>query len=212
MALLNDHDYEGVAAVRHPQRATGKRIVVADDEAMIRMGIRCILEDAGHTVVGEASSGSEVLSLVHELRPDLVLLDIRMPPPDGIEVARRLMTDHPVPVIFVTALDDRMLMADAAQAGGYAYIVKPVREGEVLAAVELAAARWRESHGATDASETRTLVDRAKGILMRRLGLSADDADYLLHQRSRALHRSLREVARDVLRADETFRPPKPPP
>lgn len=194
----------------HPQPVTGKRIVVADDEAVIRMGVRCILEDAGHTVVGEASSGSEALHLVHELCPDLVLLDIRMPLPDGIEVARRLKTDHPVPIIFVTAFSDRMLVAEAANAGGYAYIVKPVREGEVLAAVELAIARWREAHGAQDASETRSLVDRAKRILMRRLGLSQDDADYLLHQRSRALRRSMREVARDVLRADEAFRPRKP--
>jgi response regulator NasT len=186
---------------------TGKRIVVADDESVIRMGVRCILEDAGHQVVGEASSGSETLSLVRELSPDLVLLDIRMPPPDGIEVARRLKTDFPVPIVFLTAFSDRTLVAEAADAGGYAYIVKPVNEGEVLAAVELAGARWSEFHAVKDALETQKLVERAKGILMRRLGLSEDDANHLLHRKSRNLRRSMREVARDVLLADEAFRP-----
>lgn len=186
---------------------TGKRIVTADDEAIIRMGVRCILEDAGHRVVGEASSGSETLRLVRELSPDLVLLDIRMPPPDGIEVARRLKTDFPVPIVFLTAFSDRPLLAEAAEAGGYAYIVKPVNEGEVLAAVELASARWSELHAAKDALETRKLVERARGILMRRLGLSEDDAYHLLHRRSRHLRRSMREVAQDVLLADEAFRP-----
>ncbi len=195
--------------VERDETITRKRIVIADDEAVIRMGVRCILEHAGHTVVGEASSGTEALRLVCELRPDLALLDIRMPPPDGIEAARRLKAECPVSVIFLTAFTDRTLVAEAAGAGGYAFIVKPVREGEVLAAVELAAARWREMHGAQDARDTGTLIERAKGILMRRLGLSADDAVYLLHHRSRALRRSVREVARDVLRADEDFRPRK---
>lgn len=184
-----------------------KRIVIADDEAVIRMGVRCILEDAGHTVVGEASSGSEALRLVRELSPDLVLLDIRMPPPDGIEVARRLKADSPAPVIFLTAFSDRQLLADAAEAGGYAYIVKPLNEREVLAAVEMASARWNELDAVKDALETRKLVERAKGILMQRLGLREDDAYRLLHRRSRHLRRPLRDVARDVLLADEAFRP-----
>ena len=187
--------------------ATRKRIVVADDEAVIRMGVRCILEDAGHTVVGEASSGNEALTLVRELCPDLIILDIRMPSPDGIEVSRLLKKDCSAPIIFLTAFSDRALVADAAEAGGFAYIVKPMREGEVLAAVDLAAARWHELHAAKNALETRKLVERAKGILMQRLGLREEDAYRLLHRRSRHLRRPMREVARDVLLADEAFRP-----
>jgi two-component system, response regulator PdtaR len=188
-----------------------KRIVIADDEAVIRMGVRCILEDAGHVVLGEASSGSEVLRLVPELCPDLVLLDIRMPSPDGIEVARRLKTDFPVPVVFLTAFSDRKLLLEAADAGGYAYIVKPVNEGEVLAAVEVASARWEELHAVKDALETRKLVERAKGILMRRLNLSEEDAYRLLHRRSRSLRKPMREVARDILAVDQVIHQQRPP-
>jgi response regulator NasT len=188
---------------------TKKRIVVADDEAVIRMGVRCILEDAGHEIVGEASSGSEALRLVKELAPDLVLLDIRMPSMDGVEVARRLKEDSPVPIIFLTAFSDRTLLRDAADAGGYAYIVKPINEGEVLAAVEVVCARWNELHAAKEALETRKLVERAKGILMQRLNLSEDDAYHLLHHRSRNLRKRMREVAHDVLAADQAFRPQK---
>lgn len=192
--------------VRHARAATGKRIVIADDEAVIRMGVRCILEDAGHSVVGEASSGSEALKLVPELSPDLVVLDIRMTPPDGIEVARHLKTDFPVPVVFLTAFSDRELLVEAADAGGYAYIVKPFNEGEVLAAVELAGARWNELHTVRDALKTRKLVERAKRILMRQLNLSEDNAYHLLHRRSRSLRKHMREVAQDVLAIDEAIR------
>ncbi len=189
---------------------TAKRIVIADDEAVIRMGVRCILEDAGHVVLGEASSGSETLRLVPELCPDLVVLDIRMPSPDGIEVARRLKTDFPVPIVFLTAFTDHKLLLEAADAGGYAYIVKPVNEGEVLAAVEVASARWEELHAAKEALETRKLVERAKGTLMRRLNLSEEDAYRLLHRRSRSLRKQMREVARDILAVDQVIQQQKP--
>ena len=185
---------------------TPRRIVIADDEAVIRMGVRCILEDAGHAIVGEASTGTEVLGLVPDLSPDLVLLDIRIPAPDGIEVARRLKADAPAPVIFLTAFSDRKLLAAAAEAGGYAYIVKPVHERALLAAVEMAGARWRELAALKDALETRKLVERAKGILMSVLGLSENDAYHLLHHRSRTLRRPMREVAREVLASDQTIR------
>lgn len=186
--------------------AAGKRIVIADDEAVIRMGVRAILEDAGHKVIGEASTGQDVLRLVPEVVPDLVILDIRMPAPDGIEVARRLRAEFPVPVVFLTAFSDRRLLFEAADAGGYGYIVKPVREGELLAAVALAAARWDELHAVKDALETRKLVERAKGILMHRLNLSEDDAHHLLHRRSRHLRKAVREVARDILETDQALR------
>jgi two-component system, response regulator PdtaR len=184
----------------------GKRIVIADDEAIIRMGVRAILEDAGHRVVGEASSGSEVLRIVPEVVPDLVVLDIRMPSPDGIETARRLRAEFPVPIVFLTAFSDKKLLFEAAEAGGYGYIVKPVTEGEILAAVEVAIARSGELHAAKDALETRKIVERAKGILMRRLNMSEEDAYQLLHRRSRHLRRAMREVAHDILETDQAIR------
>jgi CheY-like chemotaxis protein len=100
------------------QTITRKRIVIADDEAVIRMGVRCIMEDAGHTGVVEASSGAEVLDLIPTVSPDLVVLDIRMPEPHGIEVARRLRAEFPVPVVFMTAFSDPGLLSEAANAGG----------------------------------------------------------------------------------------------
>jgi two-component system, response regulator PdtaR len=186
--------------------AAAKRIVIADDETVIRMGVRAILEDAGQTVVGEASTGAAALRIVPEVAPDLVMLDIRMPAPDGIEVARRLRTEFPVPIVFLTAFSDRRPLFDAAEAGGYGYIVKPVREGEILAAVAVAVARWDELHAARDALETRKLVERAKGILMQRPNLSEGDAYRLLHRRSRHLRKAMREVARDILDTDQAIR------
>lgn len=186
-----------------------KRIVIVDDEALIRMGLRRILEDAGHTVVAEASSGAEALRLVPETSPDLVILDIRMPEPNGIEVARRLKVEYPVPIIFLTAFSDQQLLKDAADAGGYAYIMKPVNEPAVLAAIQMVTARWNDLQAAKDALETRKLVERAKGILMRMLGLSEEDAYRLLHRRSRFLRRPMRDIARDILVADQVFRPAK---
>ncbi len=189
----------------------GKRIVIVDDEGVIRMGLRRILEDAGHTVVAEAASGEEALRLVPEVSPNLVVLDIRMPEPNGIEVARRLKVEYPVPIIFLTAFSDRQLLQDAADAGGYAYIIKPVNERAVLAAIEMVTARWNELQAAKDALETRKLVERAKGILMRMLGLTEDDAYRLLHRRSRYLRKPMRDIARDILVADQVFRPSKTP-
>ncbi len=192
-----------------PSKDAGKRIVIVDDEAVIRMGLRRILEDAGHTVVAEAASGEEALRLVPEASPHLVILDIRVPEPNGIEIARRLKVEYPVPIVFLTAFSDRELLQDAADAGGYAYIIKPVNERAVLAAIEMVVARWHDLQAAKDALETRKLVERAKGILMRMLGLSEDDAYRLLHRRSRYLRKPMRDIARDILVADQVFRPSK---
>lgn len=189
-----------------------KRVVIAEDEAVLRMGIRAILEDAGYRVVGEAASGAECLDLVRSLDPDLVVLDVRMPPPDGVEVARRLRDSSPRPVVFLTAFGDRDLLEAAAAAGAFGYVVKPVVGAELLAALELAWARWQELKDAREALETRKLVERAKGVLMRRLGLSEEEAYRLLQRRSRNLRRPMREVAQAVLVHEEVIsQPPKSP-
>ncbi|MCS7235918.1 MAG: response regulator [Armatimonadota bacterium] len=188
-----------------------RRIVIAEDEAVVRMGVRAILEDAGYRVVGEAADGQECLDLVRAHDPDLVILDVRMPPPNGIEVARRLRETSPRPVVFLTAFADRDLLEQAAAAGAFGYVVKPVVGTELLAAVELAWARWRELQDAHEALETRKLVERAKGVLMRRLGLGEEEAYRLLQRRSRNLRRPMREVAQAVLVHEEIVsQSPKP--
>lgn len=180
-----------------------KRIVIAEDEAVVRMGVRAILEAAGYRVAGEAANGEECLELVRSCDPDLVILDVRMSPPDGIEVARRLRETSPRPVVFLTAFSDRQLLEAAAEAGAYGYVVKPVVGAELLAAVELAWARWRDLQEAREALQTRKLVERAKGVLMRRLGLGEEEAYRLLQRRSRNLRRPMREVAQAVLVHEE---------
>ncbi len=178
-------------------------MVVAEDEALVRMGVRAVLEEAGYRVVGEAADGEQCLEQVRLHDPDLVILDVRMPPPDGIEVARRLRDTSPRPVVFLTAFGDRDLLTAAAAAGAFGYVVKPVVGAELLAALELAWARWRELTEAREALETRKLVERAKGVLMRRLGLGDEEAYRLLQRRSRHSRRPMRDVAREVLAYDE---------
>jgi len=177
----------------------GKRIVIVDDEALIRMGLRGILEDAGHTVVAEAASGADALRLVPEVSPDLVILDIRMPEPNGIEVARRLKVEYPVPIIFLTAFSDRELLHDAADAGGYAYIIKPVNEPAVVAAIAMVTARWNELQAAKDALETRKLVERAKGVLMQTQGLSEPQAFKWIQRTAMDRRTTMKAVAEVVL-------------
>jgi AmiR/NasT family two-component response regulator len=186
-----------------------RRVVIAEDEAVVRMGVRAILEEAGYRVVGEAANGEECLRQVQELDPDLVVLDVRMPAPDGIEVARRLRETAPRPVVFLTAFKDRDLLEAAAAAGAFGYVVKPVVGAELLAALELAWARWQELQDAREALETRKLVERAKGVLMRRLGLGEEEAYRLLQRRSRNLRRPMREVAQAVLVHEEIISQPQ---
>ncbi|MDR5694336.1 MAG: response regulator [Armatimonadota bacterium] len=175
------------------------RVVIADDETVIRLGVRTILEEAGYTVVGEASAGGQVLGLVEELNPDVVVLDIKMPDINGIEVARRLHHQHPVPVVFLTAFGDQELIRLAKEAGGFAYVVKPIQGAEIVAAVELARARWQDLQSLRETLETRKLVERAKGILMRKLGIGEEDAYRLLHRFSRSQRKPLRKVAEAVI-------------
>jgi len=185
------------------------RILIADDEPLIRMGVRRILLDAGHEVVGEAASGREVLELVDRLQPDLLVLDIRMEPTDGIEVARQVAGR--VPVVFLTAYGDRELLEAAEEVGAYAYITKPLVESELRAAVALSYRRFQEVRKAREALETRKIVERAKGILMKRLGLDEEEAYRLLQRRARNQRRTMREVAQAVLDSDALISQRRPP-
>ena len=127
--------------MRH--RGTG-RIVLVDDEALIRMGMRVMLQDLGYDVVAEAADGQEAIEKVGILRPDVVIMDIKMPGMDGLEATRRIMATYPVPIIILTAYNQRGLVEEAAGAGVLAYLVKPVRESDIGPAIEIARARFAD--------------------------------------------------------------------
>ncbi len=186
------------------------RVVIADDEAVIRMGLRTMLEERGYRVVGEAGDGARVLDLVAKLRPDLVFLDIKMPGLDGLAAAERLAERDRVPVILLTAYGDRGLVERAQRAGVMGYLMKPLREADLEPAIQVALARFRDLRALAgevsdlqETLQTRKLVERAKGALMERLSLSEDEAYHRIQRASRSSRRSMADVAREVLAGDD---------
>jgi len=122
----------------------GGRVLLVDDEALIRMGMRAMVQDLGYEVVGEAADGQEAIDKVAALDPDVVIMDIKMPGMDGLEATRRIMATHPVPIIVLTAFHQRALVEEAADAGVLAYLMKPVRESDIGPAIEVARARFAD--------------------------------------------------------------------
>ncbi|GAB4109737.1 MAG: response regulator [Roseiflexaceae bacterium] len=182
------------------------RLVIADDESIIRMNLRETLVGLGYLVVGEAGDGVSVINLARELRPDLVVMDIKMPKLDGIQAARVLTEEKIAPVLLLTAYSDRELVDRAKEAGVVNYIVKPFREGELLPAIEIALGRFaefreieREINDLKDTLETRKLVERAKGVLMDTQGLKEQEAFRKIQQLSMNTRKSMREIAQAIL-------------
>lgn len=182
------------------------RILIADDEAVIRLGLRSMLEDQGYQVVGEASDGTRALDLVRRLRPDLVFLDIKMPGIDGLQAAQVLLAERAVPVIVLTAYADREFVDKAKDAGVLAYLVKPVRESDLRPVIEVALARFREIRALRDdigsledSLATRKLVERAKGVLMRRDGLDESTAFAHIQRQARNTRKTMKEIAEEIL-------------
>ncbi|MDR5682757.1 MAG: response regulator [Armatimonadota bacterium] len=187
-------------------RQTATRIVIADDEALIRMGLRAMLEDKGYRVVGEASDGARAVELVRRLRPDLVFLDVKMPEMDGIAAAARIQQTQPTPVVLLTAYSERELVRQAQRSGALAYLVKPVKEADLVPAIEVALARFADLRSKDnrigelqDTLQARKLVERAKGLLMQRHGLTEDAAFRRIRSEARRTRRSMAEVARHIL-------------
>jgi AmiR/NasT family two-component response regulator len=180
-------------------------VLIADDESIIRLGLKRILEEAGHTVYA-AENGVAALQQAEGCAPDLAILDIKMPEMDGIETARRLLERMPVPVIFLTAYGEQELIERAARLPVMGYLVKPVKEAELLAMIEVSARRFEE-HASTarTAAEmegelaARRSIDRAKGLLMQREGISEFEAYNRLQQRARRERRTLLEAAQELL-------------
>ena len=182
------------------------RLVIADDESIIRMNLRETLVGLGYLVVGDAGDGVSAIHLARELRPDLVIMDIKMPKLDGIAAAKVLTEEKIAPVLLLTAYSDRELVERARDAGVVNYIVKPFREAELSPAIEIALARFAEFNSMAtelgdlkDTMETRKLVERAKGVLMDTQGLKEQDAFRKIQQLSMNTRKSMREIAQAIL-------------
>ncbi|MCU1693179.1 MAG: response regulator receiver and domain protein [Frankiales bacterium] len=184
----------------------GTRVLLAEDEALIRLDLKEMLEEEGLVVCGEAGDGATAVRLATELRPDLVILDVKMPVMDGITAAEQIVSARIAPVVVLTAFSQRDLVARAREAGAMAYLVKPFQKKDLLPTVEMALARFAETVAleaeVADLSgrlEARTLVDRAKARLQNEHGLSEAEAFRFVQRASMDSRRSMRAVAVDVL-------------
>lgn len=186
------------------------RVVIADDESIIRMDLREMLTNLGYLVVAETGDGVSAVNTARELRPDLVIMDIKMPDLDGIEAAKVLTEERIAPVLLLTAFSQQELIEGAKEAGVVGYIVKPFRESELVPAIEVALARFREFKAIekelTDTRsilETRKIVERAKGVLMDTQGLKEAEAFRKIQKLSMNTRKSMREVAEAILLANQ---------
>jgi len=189
------------------------RVIIADDESIIRMDLREMLTTMGYLVVGEAGDGVSAVNLAREVRPDLVIMDIKMPDLDGIAAAKILTEERIAPVLLLTAFSQQELVEGAKEAGVVGYIVKPFRESELAPAIEIALARFREfrslekeAANLRDTLETRKLVERAKGVLMDSQGLKEADAFRKIQKLSMNTRKSMREIAEAILLTHEVER------
>jgi len=189
--------------------AAPRRVVLGEDEALIRLDLKEMLEEEGYEVVGEAGDGESAVRLVRERDPDLVILDIKMPGVDGLAAAERITADRLAPVLVLTAFGQRDLVERAAEAGAMGYLVKPFQKGDLVPAIELAVARYqetlaleREVADLSERLETRKLVDRAKGILMDRYGMREGDAFRFLQKAAMDGRLKMAEVAHRVVDGD----------
>jgi two-component system, response regulator PdtaR len=183
-----------------------RRVVVAEDESLIRLDIVEILRDNGFEVVGEAGDGETAVALATELRPDLVVMDVRMPQLDGIGAAKRLAEGRIAPVVLLTAFSQKELVERASEAGALAYVVKPFTPNDLLPAIEIALARHAqiialeaEVSDMVERFETRKLVDRAKGLLNEKMGLTEPEAFRWIQKASMDRRLTMHDVAKAII-------------
>lgn len=186
------------------------RVLIADDEAIIRMGLKAMLEDMGHQVIGAAADGTSAVRLARSLQPDLVILDIKMPGLDGLQAAEAIASERPVPILVLSAYSDWELVQRAASLAVYGYLVKPIRPAEMESALEIAVSRfgrWRalqqEAGRLQETLSTREIVERAKQVLMERDSLTEKEAFHRIQGQARRERRSMRAVAEEVLSAKQ---------
>jgi two-component system, response regulator PdtaR len=190
----------------YPQEAPRLRILVAEDEALIRMDLAEMLQEAGYEVVGQASNGEQAVDLARELTPDLVVMDVKMPVLDGISAAERIGRERVAPVVMLTAFSQKELVERARDAGVMGYIVKPFTAADLAPAIDIARSRWSELHALEqeiadlgERLETRKLVDRAKGVLMEQLKVSEAEAFRWIQKTAMDKRLGMREVAEAVI-------------
>ncbi len=195
---------------RVPEVSTRWRIIVADDESLIRLDLREMLTQLGYEVIGEAGDGRTAVELARKLHPDLLIMDIRMPELDGIAAAEELTRERIAPVVLVTAYSDQDLVERAREAGVVGYVVKPFRQAELMPVIELSRARFeefrtleREVGSLKDALESRKTVERAKGVLMETHGMRESEAFHRIRKTSMDARKSMKEVAEAILLAHE---------
>lgn len=186
------------------------RIVIADDESIVRTDLKEMLTSLGYLVVGEVGDGRSAVNVARELKPDAVIMDVKMPDMDGIEAAKILTEEQIAPVILLTAYGQKELVERAKEAGVVGYLVKPFREADLSPAIEIATSRFnefrimqQEVQDLQNALETRKLVDRAKGILMDTQGMSEADAFRKIQKMSMNTRKSMREVAEAIILAKQ---------
>ncbi|GAA4730989.1 ANTAR domain-containing response regulator [Actinomycetospora chibensis] len=207
--IVTETDIEAAAAPEAEAAPGGLRVVVAEDEALIRLDLVEMLREEGYDVVGEAGDGEEAVRLARELRPNLIMMDIKMPGTDGLEAARTIAGERLAPVVMLTAFSQRELVESARDAGAMAYLVKPFSKTDVVPAIELAASRYAEVAaleaevaGLTDRLETRKAVERAKGLLMAKKKMTEPDAFRWIQRTAMDRRTTMRAVADAVV---ETF-------
>lgn len=188
------------------------RVVIAEDEAIIRMDLRETLEEEGYEVVGETGNGAEAIELVRDLLPDLAILDVKMPGLDGLSVARMISDEKLCGVLILTAFSQREVVEDARDAGALAYLVKPFQKSDLVPAIEVAIGRFRELRALTgeidslgEQLESRKLIDRAKGLLMDELGMTEQSAFAFIQRTAMSERSKMRDVAQRVI--DDGLRP-----
>jgi response regulator NasT len=182
------------------------RVVIAEDEAIIRLDLKETLEEEGYEVVGETGRGDEAVQLVRDHKPDIAILDIKMPGIDGLQAAREITTERGAAVLILTAFSQRDLIEQARDAGALAYLVKPFQRSELIPAVEVALGRFQEMRaledevkGLEDQLETRRLVDRAKGLLMDKHALSENDAFSFIQKTAMRERTTMKSVAQQII-------------
>ena len=182
------------------------RVVIAEDEAIIRLDLRETLEEEGYEVVGEAGRGDQALKLIRELQPDLAILDVKMPGMDGLEVARQVGDERICGVLVLTAFSQREIIEQARDAGALAFLVKPYQKSDLIPAMEMAIARFREVQALSEQNdvleeklEARKIIDRAKGRLIDEFAMKEQDAFAFIQQTAMTERSRMRDVAEKIL-------------
>jgi response regulator NasT len=184
------------------------RAVIAEDEQLTRTIIRARLEKLGHTVVAEAGDGLQAIEAARLHKPDVIIMDIKMPEMDGIEAARAILVENPCAILFLSSFNEQELVEQASETGALAYLMKPFRKEDLAPALEVAVRRFRQIQSQTreiedlkDALETRKLIERAKGILMDRHRMSEEEAFKRIHFQARNQNKKMREIAQSIITA-----------